>query len=138
MALPDAHPAFRAHFTDPVYDDQGADAGPFGNDEGWDLVMEWGDRRDELGPDSTLATVLEVDDVDAVREFAGPMEGIDGLDTGQFIVGAAFTLLRLTGRIRDDDRALALGALDFLIETGGPEPEHLILKADLASWRNPA
>jgi uncharacterized protein YfeS len=138
MALPDAHPAFRAHFTDPVYDDQGADAGPFGNDEGWDLVMEWGDRRDELGPDSSLTTVLGVDDLDQVRAFAGPMEGIDGLDTAQFIVGAAFTLLRLSGRIRDDDRTLALEALDFLIDTGGPEPEHLILKADLTSWRNPA
>jgi uncharacterized protein YfeS len=138
MALPDAHPAFRAHFTDPVYDDQGADAGPFGNDEGWDLVMEWGDRRDELGPDSSLTTVLRVDDLDQVRAFAGPMEGIDGLDTAQFIVGAAFTLLRLSGRIRDDDRTLALEALDFLIDTGGPEPEHLILKADLTSWRNPA
>jgi hypothetical protein len=100
--------------------------------------MEWGDRRDELGPDSSLTTVLRVDDLDQVRAFAGPMEGIDGLDTAQFIVGAAFTLLRLSGRIRDDDRTLALEALDFLIDTGGPEPEHLILKADLTSWRNPA
>jgi uncharacterized protein YfeS len=135
MALPDAHPAFRAHFTDPVYDDAGADSGPFGNDEGWDLVMEWGDRRDELGPDSTLATVLETDDV---REVAGPMEGIDGLETAQFIVGAAFTLLRLTGQLREDDRALALEALDFLIDTGGTESELLVQRDDLTAWRNPA
>ncbi len=35
MSLPDPHPAFQDHFTDPVYDAEGADLGPFGNDEGW-------------------------------------------------------------------------------------------------------
>ena len=79
-----------------------------GDDEGWDMVMEWGDRRDELGPDSTLATVLGTDDV---LNFAGPMEGVDGIDTAQFVVGAAFTLLRLTGRLAEDDQAAgAVGA----------------------------
>jgi uncharacterized protein YfeS len=135
MALPDAHPAFRAHFTDPVYDAEGADAGPFGNDEGWDLVMEWGDRRDELGADSTLATVLGTDDV---LSFAGPMEGVDGIETAQFVVGAAFTLLRLTGRLAEDDQAVALLALGFMIETVTPEPEQLVMRDDLVSWRNPA
>jgi uncharacterized protein YfeS len=137
MALPDPHPAFRAHFTDPVYDDQGADLGPFGNDEGWDLVMEWGDRRDDLSPDSTLATVLGTDDVLAC---AGPMEGVDGIETAQFLVGAAFTLLRLTGRLAEDDRAIALLAVGFLIEAVGPErePELLVQRDDLVSWRNPA
>ncbi len=135
MALPDAHPAFRAHFTDPVYDDEGADSGPFGNDEGWDLVMEWGERRDELGPDSTLATVLGNDDV---LNVAGPMEGVDGIETAQFVIGAAFTLLRLTGRLAEDDQAVALLALGFMIETAAPEPELLVLRDDLVSWRNPA
>jgi len=135
MALPDAHPAFRAHFTDPVYDAEGADAGPFGNDEGWDLVMDWGRRRDELGPDSSLATVLGTDDV---LNFAGPMEGVDGIETAQFVVSAAFTLLRLTGRLAEDDQALALLALGFMIETAAPEPERLVLRDDLVSWRNPA
>ncbi len=134
MALPDSHPAFRAHFTDPVYDAEGADAGPFGNDEGWDIVMVWGERRDELGPDSTLATVLGTDDV---LNFAGAMEGVDGIETAQFVVGAAFTLLRLTGRLAEDDQALALLALGFMIETAAPEPERLVLRDDLVSWRNP-
>ena len=117
MALPEAHPAFRAHFTDPVYDDPGADAGPFGNDAGWELVTEWGDRRDELAATGDLRTVLATDDV---RTVVGPMEGVDGIETAQFVIGAAFTLLRLTGRLPDDDRALALEALDFLIATTGP------------------
>jgi len=136
MALPEAHPAFQAHFTDPVYDDQGADLGPFGNDEGWDMVMEWGDRRDDLGPDTTLATVLGTDDVLSV---AGPMEGVDGIETAQFVVGAAFTILRLTGRLSEDDRAIALLAVGFRIDHAGPEPDRVLLvqRDDLLSWRNP-
>jgi len=137
MALPDAHPAFRAHFTDPVYEDAGADLGPFGNDEGWDLVMDWGDRRDELGPDSTLATVLKTEDV---LNVAGPMEGVDGIETAQYVVGAAFTLLRLTGRISEEDRAIALLAVAFLIDHVGAEPatELVVQRDDLLTWRNPA
>ena len=134
MALPQPHPAFQAHFTDPVYDDPGADSGPFGNDEGWELVMDWGERRDELGPDSTLATVLGTDDV---RHVAGPMEGVDGIETAMFIVGAAFTLLRLTGCFADEDRALAQEALELRIGAVGPEPELVVQQDDLSAWRNP-
>jgi uncharacterized protein YfeS len=137
MALPDAHPAFRSHFTDPVYDDAGADLGPFGNDEGWDLVMDWGDRRAELGPDSTLATVLKTEDV---LRVAGPMAGVDGIETAQFVVGAAFTLLRLTGRISEEDRAIALLAAGFRIDQAGGEPDRALVvqRDDLLTWRNPA
>ncbi len=137
MALPDAHPAFRAHFTDPVYDAEGADDGPFGNDEGWDLVMDWGGRRDELGPDSSLATILNTEDV---LRVAGPMEGVDGIETAQFVVGAAFTLLRLTGRISEEDRAIALLAVGFRIDHAGsdPDPVLVVQRDDLLTWRNPA
>jgi uncharacterized protein YfeS len=137
MALPDAHPAFRAHFTDPVYDDPGADLGPFGNDAGSDLLADWADRREELGPDGILATVLGHEDV---LNVAGPMEGVDGIETAQFVIGAAFTLLRLTGRISEDDRAIALLAVGFLIDHAGPEPDRVLLvqRDDLLSWRNPA
>src|SRR5688572_30368422 len=135
MALPAAHPAFRAHFTDPVYDDAGADDGPFGNDAGWELVTDWGDRRDGLAGGSDLRTVLGTDDV---RTVVGPMEGVDGTETAQFLVGAAFTLLRLTGWISDDDRALAVQALDFRIGTFGSTPALVVQRDDLASWRNPA
>ncbi|MEJ7794286.1 MAG: hypothetical protein WKF50_01950 [Nocardioides sp.] len=134
MALPEANPTFRAHFTDPVYDAEGADLGPFGNDEGWDLLMDWGKRRDELGPESNLETVLGTADV---RSVAGPMEGVNGIETAQWITGAAFTLLRLTGRLPEDDRALALEALEFRIATSGPEQELVVQRDDLVAWRNP-
>src|SRR4051812_21133688 len=57
--LPRAAPAFAAHFTDPVYNDEGDDFAPFGSDEGSDIVHESAERRDELGPDSTVADVIE-------------------------------------------------------------------------------
>ena len=134
MALPEAHPAFRTHFTDPLYDAEGLDSGPFGSDEGWDLVMDWGDRREELGPDSTLATVLRTDDV---RNVAGSMEGMDGIETAQFLVSAAFVLLRLTGHVSDDDRSLALEALEFRVARTGDDPVLRRQRDDLRAWRNP-
>ncbi len=50
--------------------------------------MEWGRRREELGPDSGLATVLRTDDV---LRVAGPMEGVDGIETAAFVQGASAT-----------------------------------------------
>ena len=135
MPLPEAHPAFRDHFTDPLYDSEGADLAPFASDEGWELATTWGERRDELGPDSTLATVLGSDDV---RGYLGPMEGVDGIETAMFIVAAAFVLLRHTGRIADDDRALALEALDFQIAQVGEQQPLRVQRDDLGSWSNPA
>jgi hypothetical protein len=32
---------------------------PFGTDEGFDLLYEWAERRDELGPDATVADLIE-------------------------------------------------------------------------------
>ena len=143
--LPEPAPAFTQHFTDPLYDDVGDDLAPFGSDEGSDLLASWGARRGELGTASTLATVLQCEPSD-VASHVGPMSGMDGLETAIFITSAAFVLLRLTGHLDDDDRQLALEALDFQIRIlSGPDatyaqppPALLTQRDDLASWRNPA
>ena len=140
--LPEAVPSFRAHFTDPVYDSEDEELAPFGSNEGWELVSSWGRRPDELGPDSTIATVLDVDPGD-VREVEGPMEGTDGLQTASAIRGAAFTLLRLAGHLGEEDRSLALDVIDFELTTMDwlTEEERqplLTQRADLASWTDPA
>lgn len=75
---------------------------------------------------------------DDVLTVAGPMAGVNGIETVQFVVGAAFTLLRLTGRLDEDDRALALLAVGFLIDQVGPERELVVQRDDLLTWRNPA
>jgi uncharacterized protein YfeS len=141
--LPDPAPAFAQHFTDPLYDDVGDGRAPFGSDEGSDLLWSWRDRRDELGPASTLATVLDCEP-SSVAGYVGPMDGVDGIETATFITSAAFVLLRLTGHLNDDDRQLALDALNFHIglgETNGAGTEDRVLltqRDDLLSWRNPA
>lgn len=139
MSLPDAVPAFRAHFTDPIYDDPADEMAPFGSDEGSDVLAIWSPARGaELGPDSTIATVLEMSPETLQSDVAAMMTDGEGEDEAAMIRGAAFTLLRLTGRISEDDRALALEALDFEIEQYGEEPALLTQRRDLASWSNPA
>jgi uncharacterized protein YfeS len=144
FGLPEPALPFAQHFTDPLYEDQGDDLAPFGSDEGSDLLAEWGERREELGPSATLATVLECEPND-VAEVAGPMEGVDGIETASFITSAAFVLLRLVGHLDETDRELALAAVDFQIRTLpmiNPEfqetPRALrIQRDDLTRWRNP-
>jgi len=137
--------AFAEHFTDRLYDDPGDEFAPFGSDEGWELLMDWADRRAELESTPTLARVLECEP-SAVREYVGPMAGVDGLESAMFITSAAFVVLRLAGRLTDDDRRLALEALDFMIRTlpavnaslsETPVPL-LTQRSDLLSWSNPA
>jgi uncharacterized protein YfeS len=105
------HPTFAAHFTDPVYDDPANDFGPFGNDEGWDVLASWSQRTDELGPTSTVLDLLG-------HVFDAPIspESLDDddIDTAMFVVGAAFALMRLTGQIDGVGRGLAVRALDVL------------------------
>lgn len=145
QGLPEPAPAFAQHFTDPLYDDGGDDLAPFGSDEGWELLMSWADRRGELGTASTLATVLACEPSE-VAEYAGPMSGVDGIETAMFITSAAFVLLRLAGHLNEDDRRLALEALDFQIRIlpginpvlADTPPALLTQRADLASWRGPA
>jgi uncharacterized protein YfeS len=144
LGLPPAAPEFERHFSHPLYDDQGNDLAPFGSDEGNDLLMDWDDRRAELDRSSTLATILECGP-DEVATTAGPMQGVDGLQTAGFISSAAFVLLRLVGTLDDSDRELALAALDFQIDIlpvvapGNDAAVELlrVQRDDLAAWRNP-
>lgn len=140
--LPKPHPSFAAHFTDPVYDDPAGEFAPFGTDEGSDLLMEWGDRKDEL-PGLTLDQVLDEsgfgempDQLSAPQTDSTP--GIpepDGeVDAATIIVGAAFTILRLTGTIDAAGRKLAIRALDVLIKYYGSPAELLKQRSDLVSF----
>jgi uncharacterized protein YfeS len=142
--LPQPAPAFAEHFTDALYDDVGNDLAPFGSDEGSDLLAEWGERRGELDRTSTLATVLGCEP-SQVAEIAGPMEGVDGIETAMMVTSAAFVLLRLVGHLAEEDRRLALEAVDFQVRTVGDMNPGIgealdVLRTqrdDLASWRNP-
>lgn len=137
--------AFSDHFTDPLYEDRGDELAPFGSDEGSDLLWTWEERRDGLDRSSTLATVLACHP-EEVSRVLGPMEGIDGLDTAMAVRSAAFVLLRLVGHLSEDDRRLALEALEFeigIIPRLDPAladtPAALLTqRRDLSTWVDPA
>lgn len=138
--LPEAAPAFAAHFTDPIYDDPGTEFAPFGSDEGWDMLHEWDERRDELTPQTTVADLIEgsgfADLVSAAGfEFSDDIPEPGGLeDAATIAVGAGFTLLRLTGQIDAEGRRESLRALDLLIERYDAPPELVRQRDDLQSW----
>jgi uncharacterized protein YfeS len=126
------HPEFAAHFRDPIYDDPAEELAPFGNDEGWDLLAEWVKRADELDSGSTLAQI-------APDWFEGaplvPADlNEDDVDLNDTVIGAGFTLLRLTGQIGESDRALVLRALDIRDRTFGQHPETQQMRTDLLAF----
>ncbi|QGN58737.1 RHS repeat-associated core domain-containing protein [Nostocoides sp. HKS02] len=138
--LPAEHPAFAAHFTDPVYSDVAGEFAPFGTDEGFELLQVWADRREHLSSTTTLAWLLTesgLDDLlgqlDADEPGMIPEPG-GQIDAATFVVAAGFTLLRLTGRIDDPGTTLTLRALDVLITRYHAPPELLRQRDDLLSW----
>lgn len=140
--LPAADPAFARHFTDPVYEDQGGEFAPFGTDEGWDMLYEWAARRSTLDDSTTVADLLNGTDFGWVTETLDEPEGpgipepAGQVDAATIMIGAGFTLLRLTGHIDDEGRRQTLKALDILIRRYESPPELLRQRDDLLSWRN--
>lgn len=140
--LPEAAPAFSAYFTDPIYDDPAGEFAPFGSDEGFDLLYEWAERRDEIDKDATVVDLIEesgfADVVNEIDTPEGPGIPVPGgqVDAATITIGAAFTLLRLTGRIDEAGRLQTLKALDILIGRYDSPPELLRQRADLESWTN--
>jgi uncharacterized protein YfeS len=138
--LPEADPAFAAHFTDPVYDDPAGEFAPFAADEGWDLLIEWSERREALGTHTTVEDVLAesgFDDVLSqldVAEGQGIPEPGGQVDAATITIGAGFSLLRLTGHIDEPGRQQTLRALEILIQRYGSPPELLRQRDDLETW----
>lgn len=126
------HSRFAEHFTHPIYDDPANDFAPFGNDEGADILADWATRVGELDETSTVRTILE----DLYDESSGDAAVIedDDVDTAMFAVGAAFTLLRLTGRIDHEGTRLALRGLDVIEGFYPSVPEAERMRADLIAF----
>ncbi len=129
------HPAFAAHFRDPIYDDEGDDFAPFGNDEGWDLVVLTARRIDELDGSTTLVQIDPEWFGDEDEVVAGLAD--DDVYMVDVVIGAGFTLLRLTGQIDDFGRALVLRALDARDRVYGPQRQTERMRADLLAFGRP-
>lgn len=126
------HPDFAAHFRDPLYDDPADDLAPFGNDEGWDLLADWAKRSDQLDGSSTLEQIAPewFEDAPLVPDDLSE----DDVDLNDIVIGAGFTLLRLTGQIGEVDRALVLRALEIRDRTYGPQRETQQMRTDLLAF----
>lgn len=137
--LPEAHPAFRVHFTDPLYDDAGNDFAPFGSDEGFDLLLEWDSQRTELHADTTVAGLLAdsvpIDLTDWTHsEPPVDAEPASRVDEAVFIQAAGFALLRLTGRIDQAGKQATLNALRYLAGFYDEQREYVTQRNDLTAW----
>lgn len=138
--LPEAHSAFATHFTDPVYDDPASEFAPFGSDEGWDLLYEWAERRDELASITTVAGLIDesgfggvVTQLDTPEGPGVPVPG-GQVDAATVTIGAGFTLLRLTGGIDEAGRQQVLKALGILIRRYDAPAELVRQRSDLQAW----
>jgi predicted small lipoprotein YifL len=125
-----AHPAFTRHFTDPLYADEADEFAPFGNDEGWDTLAEWSDRRAELTDCSTVRQLLEDSGVGTDH-----LER-DGPDVDGFVIGAGLGLIYLTGRIDPEGKQLTLDALHRTYSSYADENprQQPVMIRDLASF----
>lgn len=138
--LPEAAPEFAAHFTDTIYDEPASEFAPFGSDEGWDMLHEWDERRDELTAQTTVADLIVGSGFAELVSSAGFDTGgsvpeAGGLvDAATIVVSAGFTLLRLTGHIDDEGKRETLRALDILIDYYDSPPELVRQRDDLRSW----
>lgn len=152
-----AHEKFAAHFTDPIYDDPAEEFAPFGSDEGADILAEWAERADDLGTDSTVRDILR-DSFEDPADLHDFLEGLKAaghrvsvssdssqaglripepggdVDVATIVLGAGFTLLRLTGQIDPEGRSLVLAALDVLQDFYGPELEFDVMRRDLNAF----
>lgn len=90
------------------------------------MLDTWNGRRDELGPTSTVADVLEGDP-------AAYLESGE-FDDAVSVRAAGFVLLRLTGHIDTSGKQATLAALEQLLSYYGEEPALLRQRADLNTW----
>ena len=128
--LPTAHPAFAAHFRDPIYENLSDDSAPFGSDEAFDEVSEWLDRG--VTPDLTLPAML--------AESFGPGFDVAELDFDEeplalITIALGFLLLRVNGQLDTEGRAAVFGALDWCTKNFGPGATNFnLVKGDLESF----
>lgn len=152
------HDAFAAHFTDSIYDDPAEEFAPFGSDEGADILAEWAERAEDLDRGSTVRDVLQdsFEDAAELQDFLGGLEAASkrvsvsapenpqagpripepggDVDGATIVLGAGFTLLRLTGQIDGEGRRLVLASLDVLQDFYGPQREFEVMRRDLETF----
>ena len=134
-ALPEAHPAFRAHFTAAFYTDQADEFAPFGNDEAADSVAELIAVRRRIVETTTLRALCAVAFGDEAKSVFENLQ-YDDDHVDPIIIGVGFLLIYLTGRIDDEGRRALIASIE---RADGRYGEHTAnyraMLADLRSLR---
>ncbi len=126
------HPVFAAHFTDPLYTDEGGEFAPFGTDEGWDVMVSWAEGRDELSSCTTVRDLLADEQVGG-GTLDDPEQ--NGPDVDATIIAAGFGLLYLTGQVDREGKQLTLDALRRTASSYPGVRELATMTRDLTSFR---
>ena len=129
------HPAYAAHFTDPMYSDAAGEFTPFGNDEGADAFLDLAQDRPALER-GTLAYVFR-DDAELAQHELAKRAARSREDLYLRVIGWGFGLIRLTGQIDTDGlETLKLAVRRQAELWGGRAPEYQRMLADLESFPN--
>ena len=133
--LPEADPAFTKHFDAEFYQSTDNEFAPFGTPEAAEIVVDWGNRRDELGDCSTVAKMAAADDV-KIKELEADAEDGDP-DADLVLVGYGFALPYLTGKIDPEGKRVLTDAVKrmrtFYAENDVPEFRTML--RDLKSFK---
>lgn len=105
------HPGFKAKFADPLYGSRTDEFAPFGSDEGAGMLGKWSARAGELSNTTTVRDILLDGSTDPEAVWAEFVEEPPSGELDVFVIAAGFVLLRFTGQIDDQGRALVLAAL---------------------------
>lgn len=105
---PEPHPAFAAHFTDPIYTDWADDFAPFGGDEASDALAEL--YEEDLAEDATLAGLAEAEFEDDWPDILTDPVLLDEYGDA-VLIALGFGLIRVTGAIDDEGRSLLAAAI---------------------------
>ena len=131
--LPGPHPAFEAHFADPLYRDEANPLAPFGSDEGFDTLYGWVERSEEVGRCTTVRWLVAAGDAPDALD----LPETNGPEVDSYLIAAGFTLLYLTGRIDSEGKQIVLDALHrtyaYYAEDNPREPA--VMARDLTAYR---
>lgn len=128
--LLESDPRYMAHFTHPIYEADADESAPFGSDEGADFLEELRRGIKTITPGMTLADLMEERDVEEPFALAADND-VDGLIE---LYCRGFALLRFTGHLSADDRAVLRRALEGLTVLDGMETITDVVIPDLDSY----
>lgn len=119
--------AFADHFTDVIYYEFSSDDHPFGSDEGFDVLVEWAERRTELEQAAEPFGLM-------VEEFRVELDQPLTVLTATLASSSLLATLYLVGRVEPQGMEIGVKALEYLRDEVPDSPSYAIQIEDLRAW----